>query len=303
MEVLRSREELDDWLSHRSRRPRVLVPTMGALHRGHLSLIDRAKREAGDRGETVVSIFVNPTQFGPGEDFEAYPRPLDDDLARCRERGVTAAFAPDVSEIYSQDASVAVTENRLSRVLCGASRPGHFDGVCTIVAKLFHLVHPDVAVFGEKDYQQLAIVRRMVRDLDFRVGIVAGSTVRENDGLALSSRNAYLSNREREQAPVIHRAISRVAREVSEGRHADPAAARAVAVAEVESAPDARIDYLEIVDADTLERLETFGDRPVRIAAAVYFGSTRLIDNVGPPGFNEPSGDATPDGDAPTAHG
>src|SRR5881275_3425129 len=188
----------------------VLVPTMGALHRGHLKLIHVAREHVGNAGEVAVSIFVNPLQFEPGSDFEKYPRPESADEKFCEDAGVNLLFRP--REMYFDDRSVYVEETRLSAGLCGASRPGHFRGVCTVVAKLFNLLAPAAAVFGEKDYQQLAIIRRMVRDLNFQVEIIAAPTVRESDGLACSSRNRYLSAAERQQASVLHAALLEGAR-------------------------------------------------------------------------------------------
>ncbi len=282
MQILADRRALREWLAARRGAPRVLVPTMGALHRGHTSLLDQARAEADARGgDTVATIFVNPTQFGPNEDYAAYPRPLRADLALCREHGADAVFVPEAAALYEADRSVSVTEDRLSARLCGASRPGHFDGVCTVVAKLFNLIRPESAVFGEKDYQQLAVIRRLVRDLDFPVRILAGATVREDDGLALSSRNAYLTAAQRAQAPVLHRALASVARDVAEGRAATPEAARRRFAETFAEATLARLDYFEIVDAATLEPLEAFGTAPARMLAAAFFGTTRLIDNVG----------------------
>jgi len=256
---------------------------MGALHRGHTSLFDRAgevAREMGG-GDIVATIFVNPVQFGPNEDFEAYPRPLEDDLAKCREHGVNAVFVPEVATIYAEDRSITITENRLSSTLCGASRPGHFDGVCTVVAKLFNLTLPDAAIFGEKDYQQLAVIRRLVRDLDFPVRILAGSTIRENDGLALSSRNVYLTPEQRAEAPILHRALVATARGIADGRLTTPTEAGDEFLHLISAADLARLDYFEIVDASTLEPLRAFGRSEPRLIAAAFFGKTRLIDNVG----------------------
>lgn len=260
---------------------------MGALHRGHASLFDIA-RERNPNGDIVATIFVNPTQFGPNEDFDAYPRQLEADLAVCEKHGVDAVFTPEDGEMYSPDASISVHENQLSQGLCGASRVGHFDGVCTVVTKLFNLTQPHSAVFGEKDYQQLAVIRRLVRDLDMPVEIIGAPTVREDDGLALSSRNAYLSPEQREQAPIIHRALSRVSKEIATGEWRNPQDARASIVEEIRSVSEswgtgARIDYIAIVDSETLEPLAEFGKADPRIVAAVFFGKTRLIDNVGIP--------------------
>ncbi len=279
MQILHTITELREW-NRKHPGHRVLVPTMGALHDGHLSLCEIARQKAGTDGSVITTIFVNPTQFGPNEDLDAYPRTLDSDLKKCRSRGVDAVFAPnDVREIYPDDASIAIRESSLSKHLCGASRPGHFDGVCTIVAKLFNLTEPDSAVFGEKDFQQLAIIRRLVRDLNFNINIIAGPTVRESDGLAMSSRNAYLSSVERAQAPVIRRALQDAAAAMQPGRTDVPIKSIRDTI---EGADLARIDYVEIVDAETMQPIEEFiPGRPARIAAAVYFGKTRLIDNIG----------------------
>ncbi len=254
---------------------RVLVPTMGALHAGHVSLIRLAREQAGTAGEVAVSIFVNPLQFEPGADFSRYPRPEAADEEVCRTEGVDLIFRPTPNEMYSDDRSTFVEETALSERLCGASRPGHFRGVCTVVAKLFHVVAPDAAVFGEKDFQQLAIVRRMVRDLDFPVEILAGPTVREPDGLALSSRNQYLSAEERAQAPVIRAALMAAA------DSPEPSAKKVLDLVrqKIASAPLAQIDYAEIVGADDLQPRLTIGPRTL-LAVAIYFGRTRLIDNV-----------------------
>lgn len=252
------------------------VPTMGALHEGHLSLI-RLARTRGAR--TVVSIFVNPTQFGPGEDYARYPRTEEADLAACRNAGADAVFLPEVSEMYAGGSATAVSvEGPISAGLCGASRPGHFRGVATVVAKLFHIVEPDAAVFGQKDAQQLAVIRRMVRDLDFPVEIVPAPIVREPDGLAMSSRNAYLSAEERAQASVLRRALLEAEGRVRSGE-ADAAAIRRAMAAVVAGAPLAELDYAEVVDAESLEPLVRL-DRPALAALAVRFGKTRLIDNT-----------------------
>lgn len=285
MEVLQSKQDLRNWIRDRRGRERTLVPTMGALHRGHTSLIDLA-RETTPENDIVATIFVNPTQFGPNEDFDSYPRQLEDDLALCETHGASAVFTPAAGEMYENDTSVSIHESALSHRLCGASRPGHFDGVCTVVAKLFLLTQPSAAVFGEKDFQQLAVLRRLVRDLDFPIEIIPGPTVRDADGLAMSSRNAYLSEEERAQAPIIFAALSRVSREIAEGRIESPQEAVAELTREIESAPPARIDYLEIVDSFTLEALTDFKNATPRLLAAVFFGKTRLIDNVGLPALN-----------------
>ena len=254
----------------------VLVPTMGALHRGHLELIRVAREHAGQDGEVAVSIFVNPLQFEPGSDFEKYPRPEPTDEKFCEDAGVNLLFRP--REMYSDDRSIFVEETRLSAGLCGAARPGHFRGVCTVVAKLFNLLAPAAAVFGEKDYQQLAIMRRMVRDLNFPIEIIGVPTVRGADGLALSSRNQYLGADERAEATVLYRAMTR-AKELADGGENSVSKLIDVAREVVSPAKRARIDYITIVDAENLEPLENL--RPdALIALAVFVGETRLIDNL-----------------------
>jgi pantoate--beta-alanine ligase len=254
------------------------MPTMGALHRGHGELIRIARDAAGGDGEVVVSIFVNPLQFAPGSDYEKYPRPEQVDDEFCRKAGVDILFRPSVEEMYPADFSVSVEENSLANTLEGKSRPGHFRGVCTVVAKLFHLLSPDAAVFGEKDFQQLAIIRRMVRDLNFPVEIIGAPTVRESDGLACSSRNQYLSAVEREQAGVLQRALREARHLVAQGERSSEkilTAAREV----IATASLARIDYLEIVNVGTLQSVTEIGPDSL-IAVAAFFGQTRLIDNL-----------------------
>jgi pantoate--beta-alanine ligase len=254
----------------------VLVPTMGALHRGHLELIRVAREHAGKDGEVVVSLFVNPLQFEPGSDFEKYPRPQSADEKFCADAGVNLLFRP--REMYFDDRSVCVEETRLSEGLCGAARPGHFRGVCTVVAKLFNLLAPVAAVFGEKDYQQLAIIRRMVRDLNFPIEIIGVPTVREADGLALSSRNQYLNTDERAVAPVLYQAMLRV-KELAGGGENSVSKLIDGARGVIDSAKDARIDYISIVDWESLQPLETLRPNAL-IALAVFIGKTRLIDNL-----------------------
>ena len=252
------------------------VPTMGNLHEGHLSLVRLARKHAD---VVVVSIFVNPTQFGPREDFAAYPRTFAADRALCEAEGVDLLFHPSVEEMYPPGASIAVTEKALARTLCGAARPGHFDGVCTVVAALFNLVLPHVAVFGEKDAQQLRVIRRMVRDLHFPVEIVPGPTAREADGLARSSRNQYLTPEQRPQAACLRRALDDGERLFAAGER-DPGTLIAAMRARVESQPAARIDYIEIVDDETLAPLAGPITRPALAALAVWVGQPRLIDNT-----------------------
>jgi pantoate--beta-alanine ligase len=254
---------------------RVLVPTMGALHRAHGELIRVGREHAGSNGEVVVSSFVNPLQFEPGSDYDRYPRPEKADEEFCQKTGVDFLFRPNLAQMYSDDRSVFVDESSLSKTLEGTSRPGHFRGVCTVVAKLFNILAPDAALFGEKDFQQLAIVRRMVRDLNFNTDIVAVPTVREGDGLAYSSRNQYLSVEERKQAPVLYKALRAVA---NAGKKS---AADVVAIARkvIMEAPLARIDYVELIDAENLQPVERVGLNSV-LLLAVFFGKTRLIDNI-----------------------
>lgn len=257
-----------------------LVPTMGALHDGHLELARQARKRVGSRGLVVVSIFVNPTQFGPEEDFDAYPRDIDRDTELCRSAGVDVVFAPTPSEIYYRDASMDVVETSLSQLLCGASRPGHFAGVCLVVLKLLHIVQPHQAVFGKKDYQQLAIIRRMVRDLNVPVQIIGIDTVRESDGLAMSSRNAYLSVDERPQAAAIRNALLSAQAAFASGEHSASSLLGIAREILDRSAPLGRIDYLEMVDVETMQRVASIGERPAIIAVAVFFGKCRLIDNI-----------------------
>jgi pantoate--beta-alanine ligase len=257
---------------------RVLVPTMGALHRGHGELIRIARDAAGRDGEVAVSIFVNPLQFAPGGDYERYPRPEQVDDEFCRKAGVDILFRPSAEEMYAADFSMSVEEDSLANTLEGKSRPGHFRGVCTVVAKLFNLLDPDAAVFGEKDFQQLAVIRRMVRDLNFPVEIIGAPTVREADGLACSSRNQYLSEADREQAPVLQRALQTARQLVADGERSTEkivATAREI----ITTAPLARIDYLEIVNAETLQQAAEAGPDSLIVVAA-FFGKTRLIDNL-----------------------
>ena len=258
--------------------PVVLVPTMGALHRGHAALIDRARALAGAKGTVVVSIFVNATQFGPKEDLSRYPRPFTADRKLCAAHGADLLFHPAPEEIYPEGFSTYVEETSVSPPLCGESRPGHFRGVCTVVLKLFQIIQPSIAVFGLKDYQQCAVIRRMARDLNLRVRIVAMDTVREPDGLALSSRNQYLSQEERAQASILRKGLLRAADAFRNGE-TSAARLRQLLKKTIATAPLARIDYAELVNADSLQR-EATASRDSIMALAVFFGRTRLIDNV-----------------------
>jgi pantoate--beta-alanine ligase len=253
----------------------VLVPTMGALHEGHLSLVHLA-RQHGDR--VVVSIFVNPTQFGPTEDFEKYPRELGRDVARLSITGTDVVFFPSVEEMYPKGDATWVGVEHLTDGMCGRSRPGHFRGVTTVVARLFHAAKPHAAVFGEKDYQQLQVIRRMVRDLHFDVEIVAGPTVREEDSLAMSSRNAYLSREARGQARALYAALVE-ARDLSQSGELDASLLTAHVRRRIEKEPLAQVQYVELRDAESLEPLTRL-DRPAVLAVAVLMDGTRLIDNL-----------------------
>jgi len=278
MDVISSIEEMrQDSARARARGQRIgLVPTLGALHEGHLSLV-RVARERTDR--VVVSVFVNPTQFGEGEDLECYPRDLERDTALCREEGVAVVFAPSAREMYPAGHSVYVDEQDVSTGLCGASRPGHFRGVLTVVAKLLNIVGPDIAVFGQKDAQQACLVRRMVTDLDIPMGIVVAPIVREEDGLAMSSRNRYLSPEERKRATCLYRALC-LARQLVEGGVVDTGVIRERMRALIDDgAPPVAIEYIEIVDNRRLKPVDCVeGETLVAVAARV--GSARLIDNV-----------------------
>jgi pantoate--beta-alanine ligase len=277
MTVIESVDELRGWRESAGRV--YFVPTMGALHQGHATLVREARKLAVETGRVAVSIFVNPLQFGPNEDFDRYPRTLDADLAACEEAGADVVFAPSAREVYEPDRSISVNEGSLSKLLCGRSRPGHFDGVCTVVAKLFNLMQPNEAIFGKKDYQQLAIIRRMVRDLNFPVTVHGMETVREADGLAMSSRNRYLAAAERAQASGLYGAL-RLARDawlggVTESPHLLALINQHLA----ENASLGRKDYVEIVNRHTLQPLEVVEDDGL-IALAVFFEKARLIDNV-----------------------
>ena len=253
---------------------------MGALHEGHAALIRRARRAAGATGSVVVSIFVNPMQFGPREDFTHYPRTFVADRSLCLREGVDLLFHPSAEEMYEGDHSVTVSEGMLSKGLCGATRPGHFDGVCTVVSMLFQIIRPDIAIFGEKDWQQLAIIRRMVRDLKMSLKIVGHTTVREEDGLALSSRNRRLTPAQRRVAPRIHQALMAAAMEREAGE-LSVAKIRRRLIADLAAIPGAAVDYAEIVDEETLCPLKKLDEHPsVRALVAVRLGSIRLIDNI-----------------------
>ncbi|HMP89593.1 MAG TPA: pantoate--beta-alanine ligase [Kiritimatiellia bacterium] len=278
MITIQSTGEMQAWALTVKRQGRsiALVPTMGYLHEGHLSLIDIARTCAD---QVVVSIFVNPAQFGPNEDFDRYPRDIERDSALCAERGVDVVFFPPTREMYLQDHSVYVIEEKLGGGLCGAARPGHFRGVTTVVAKLFNVILPDAAVFGEKDAQQLRIIRRMVRDLNFPVSIVSAPTAREADGLAMSSRNIRLTPEDRKRAPLLFAALNSAAKAFYDGERK---ANRLLAMAEerIRAASPTKIDYVELVDDESLEPITGTIDRDALLALAVWLSDTRLIDNI-----------------------
>ena len=270
MKIFREPQKLQKWAKARrlAGAKVALVPTMGFLHEGHLSLIRKAKALGAD--EIVVSVFVNPVQFGPNEDYAAYPRDEKADLAKCRAAGATAVFFPTPANMYLDRHSVYVVEEDLSKGLCGARRPGHFRGVCTVVAKLFNLAHPDFAVFGQKDYQQAQVIRRMVRDLNFDLKVVVAPIVREPSGLARSSRNTYLSDSEKAAATVLSRTLAAVA---AGAVKTTAAAAKAIEKAGL------KVDYVECVDAETLEPRKKIA-KGCCVLVAAFCGKTRLIDNV-----------------------
>lgn len=276
MQIIKSIEELRPIIKGwRKEGLRVgLVPTMGYLHDGHKSLIVKAVSE-NDR--VVVSDFVNPTQFGVGEDLASYPRDIERDAAICEAAGADLIFHPEPEEMYFADNCTFVDMDKLTKGLCGKTRPTHFRGVCTVVSKLFHIVTPDKAYFGQKDAQQLAVIRRMVRDLNFDVQIVGCPIVREADGLAMSSRNTYLSQEERKAALILHKSLM-LGKEMAEQGEREATKIKAAIIRKIETEPLARVDYVEIVDPDTLEELEKVEGETL-MAMAVYIGKTRLIDN------------------------
>lgn len=251
-----------------------LVPTMGYLHEGHKSLIDKAV-EQNDR--VVVSVFVNPIQFGPGEDLATYPRDLERDAALCENAGASLIFHPEPENMYFDDFCTYIDMSGLTEGLCGKTRPTHFRGVCTVVGKLFNIVEPDRAYFGQKDAQQLAVIRRMVRDLNFNLEIVGCPIIREEDGLAKSSRNTYLSPEERQAAVILHKGLEK-GEELVRGGEKSAAVVKKAIRDIIESEPLARVDYVDIVDFDNIQEIDTLGDS-VLAAVAVYIGKTRLIDN------------------------
>lgn len=270
--IKETREQIKEW--KKQGLTVALVPTMGYLHEGHRSLIDRARKE---NDKVVVSIFVNPMQFGPNEDLEAYPRDLERDSKICEDGGVDLIFHPEVEEMYGPDFHGFVDMTVLPEKLCGASRPVHFKGVQTVVTKLFHIIPADRAYFGQKDAQQLAIIRRMVIDLDFDIEIIGCPIIREEDGLAKSSRNTYLSEEERKQAVILNQSLEEAMKAIEAGEK-DVAKVKEIITNKLNSCPLAKIDYVEIVSFDNIQPIEKI-EGAVLIAIAVYIGTTRLIDN------------------------
>lgn len=271
-EIKEAREIIKDWKSQGFSIG--LVPTMGYLHNGHKSLIDKARQE---NDKVIVSIFVNPIQFGPNEDFEKYPRNMEHDLQVCSDAGADIIFSPAVIEMYPEKNLVYIDVNELGDNLCGAARPGHFRGVCTVVAKLFNIIMPDKAYFGQKDAQQLAIIKRMVNDLNFDIKIISCPIIREDDGLAMSSRNSYLSLQERKAALIISQSLESAKKMIINGER-NGEILRQFVIDKISNEPLARIDYIDIVDACTLKPVNDIV-APILVAAAVYIGKTRLIDN------------------------
>ncbi len=278
MQVIKTIREMQKWSMDRKKAGKTVavVPTMGFLHEGHLSLIDAARANGADA--IVVTIFVNPIQFAPNEDFDSYPRDFEHDAALLREKNVDAVFAPAVSEMYPAPVTCMVIENKLSKGLCAKTRPTHFNGVTTVVAKLFNATLPDIAVFGQKDAQQARVLKRMVRDLNFPIRMVVAPIVREADGLAKSSRNKYLNEDERTRALVLSRSLL-AAKEMAEKGEKDLAKLTGFIRKEIE-AQGGKVDYVEAIDSEELEPVTVRDGKPVMIALAAYFGTTRLIDNI-----------------------
>ena len=278
MEIFHTIHEMQTWSMAQKRKGKVIgiVPTMGFLHEGHLSLIDAARANGAEL--VVVTIFVNPIQFAPNEDFDSYPRDFEHDRMLCEQKHTDVIFAPTPEEMYPAPITCYVSERKLSRGLCAKTRPTHFDGVTTVVTKLFNAVLPDIAVFGQKDAQQARVLKRMIRDLNFPIQMVIAPIVREADGLAKSSRNKYLNAAERQNALVLSRSLREARAELENGER-DLNKITAEIIAKI-SAAGGRVDYVEAVDAEELDPVAERGDRPVMIAVAAYFGTTRLIDNL-----------------------
>jgi pantoate--beta-alanine ligase len=281
MDILKTKAEMQTWSAAKKRQGKTIsfVPTMGYLHKGHVSLLEIGKPLSD---ELVLSIFVNPTQFGPNEDLDAYPSNIQNDLNLAEQAGVTAVFLPDKNEMYGDDYQTHVFLDHLPQYLCGRSRPMHFGGVATVVTKLFNIVMPDVAIFGKKDFQQLAIIKQMVKDLDFNIQIIGGEIIREEDGLAMSSRNAYLTPEQRASAVCLFRAISLLKQRVAQGVRSVPDLVRE-AETFILSFDHTRIDYIELCHPRTLEPVDTVQAETL-VALAVQVGKSRLIDNalIGP---------------------
>ncbi len=277
MQVLKAPAEVQAWARQQAREGKRigLVPTMGYLHEGHLSLLRKARSLCDS---LVMTLFVNPSQFGPGEDLDRYPRDEDGDLSKAMACGVDLVFMPAAADMYPKGFQTKVSLGALTEPMCGASRPGHFDGVATVVSKLFLITRPDLAVFGQKDFQQLAVIRRLVSDLNFGIEIIAGPIVREEDGVAMSSRNVYLSPDARKQARCLVRGLRAAEQRLAEGTR-DASTLLAAARAVIGAAPLAKLDYLELRDAETLESVRTVS-KPAVLAVAAKFGHTRLIDNL-----------------------
>lgn len=279
MQIVTSKDLLRGALSkyRGSHQTVVFVPTMGALHEGHRTLMAKARQIAGEDGVVVASIFVNPIQFDNPSDLSSYPRTMEQDLAICANEGVNYVFTPSSQDMYADQRSIIIDETSLSGKLCGASRPGHFAGVCTVVAKLFNLVQPTDAVFGKKDYQQLAIIRRMVRDLDFPIRIHGAEIVRHEDGLAYSSRNVRLSEENRAAAPVLYQTLLEAKQQFAEGKSLDEI--KQIAESKIMDSGATKIDYLEIVNRETMQEPQS-KEEPLLMALAVFYGDVRLIDNI-----------------------
>jgi pantoate--beta-alanine ligase len=275
--ILRDKESLRAWRGKLTEGTRLgFVPTMGALHEGHMSLVAQAR---GAADVVIVSIFVNPLQFGPNEDLSRYPRPIEADIEKLEAAGVDALFLPSVEDMYPTGASTLVEETMVSGPLCGAMRPGHFRGVTTVVLKLFNLVQPHVALFGQKDAQQCAVIERMVRDLDVPVEVRRGAIVREADGLALSSRNVYLSPEDRAAAPLLHQSLRAVEAAHAAGEH-DAARLGAIGLAVLAQSERIKVQYFEVRDPESLGAIAIVGTRGALVAVAAHLGATRLIDNL-----------------------
>ena len=278
MKIIHTIAEMQQYSREQQRNGKIIgiVPTMGYLHDGHLSLVDTARKEGASC--VVVTIFVNPIQFAPNEDFDKYPRDLQRDCALLEAKNVDAVFAPSVKEMYVEEPTCLVVENKLSQGLCAKTRPTHFQGVTTVVAKLFNAVLPDIAVFGQKDAQQARVLKRMVRDLNFPIRLVISPLIREKDGLALSSRNKYLSAEERENALVLSRSLKEAKEALEKG---DTSIDSAIAAIKNNiAAKGGKVDYVECVDSETLEDVREKTGREIMLVLAAYFGSTRLIDNI-----------------------